>query len=94
MPTAQTIPAGASISRVGMRGRSAGKWLRGVGNIGLALCRVETMTDVVLPGETAAAAYNPENQFVVARRRGWERPLGEDQGVRASVVEATTCRAV
>ncbi len=66
VPTAQTIPAGASISRVGMRGRSAGKWLRGVGNIGLALCRVETMTDVVLPGETAAAAYNPENQFVVA----------------------------
>ncbi len=61
--TAQMIPAETSIGRVGKKGRSAGKWLKGVGNIGLALCRLETMTDIVLPGETAAAPFNPEAEF-------------------------------
>lgn len=62
---AANIPKDTSIGRVGRKGRSAGKWLRGVGNIGLALCRLETMTDVVLPGETAATAYNPADEFVM-----------------------------
>src|SRR5690606_34793175 len=41
--TAATVPVEASIGRVGRKGRSAGKWLRGIGNVGLALCRLETM---------------------------------------------------
>ena len=64
---ASTIPAETSIGRVGKRGRSAGKWLSGVGNLGLALCRLETMTDIVLPGEAAAATttFDPASEFVM-----------------------------
>ncbi|KPM41511.1 putative transferase CAF17, mitochondrial [Neonectria ditissima] len=63
--TADMIPQGTSIGRFEKRGRSAGKWLKGVGNIGLGLCRLEIMTDVALPGETAAAAFKPEDEFVL-----------------------------
>lgn len=63
--TAVMIPKDTSIGRFEKRGRSAGKWLKGVGNIGLGLCRLEIMTDVTLPGETAAASYNPEDEFVL-----------------------------
>jgi folate-binding Fe-S cluster repair protein YgfZ len=57
-------PPGTNISRVGKKGRSAGKWLGGVGNVGLALCRLETMTDVVLTGE--GSLYQPDQQFQIA----------------------------
>lgn len=40
----QLPPRGANITPAGVRGRSAGKWLGGIGNIGLALCRLEVMT--------------------------------------------------
>ncbi|KAH6998620.1 hypothetical protein BKA56DRAFT_470832 [Ilyonectria sp. MPI-CAGE-AT-0026] len=63
--TADMIPQATSIGRFEKRGRSAGKWLNGVGNIGLGLCRLEIMTDVVLPGETAAATFKPEDEFVL-----------------------------
>ena len=63
---AEMVPAGASIGRVGKKGRSAGKWLRGVGNVGLALCRLEIMTDVVLPGETVSGGFDPADEFVVS----------------------------
>lgn len=63
--TADMIPCETSIGRFGKKGRSAGKFLRGVGNIGLGLCRLEIMTDVVLPGEQAAATYKPGNEFVL-----------------------------
>lgn len=61
--TADMIPVETSIGRSGKRGRSAGKWLRGVGNIGLGLCRLEIMTDVVLPGEQAAATFKDGDEF-------------------------------
>jgi hypothetical protein len=58
-------PRGANISRVGARkGRSAGKFLGGVGNVGLALCRLEMMTDIVLTGERSQ--YSPLQEFKVA----------------------------
>ncbi|KAG5974967.1 hypothetical protein E4U55_007931 [Claviceps digitariae] len=63
--TADMIPAETSIGRCGKKGRSAGKWLKGVGNIGLGLCRLESMTDVLLPGEQATATYNPDDEFVM-----------------------------
>jgi folate-binding protein YgfZ len=66
--SAEEIPAGTSIGRVGKKGRSAGKWLRGVGNVGLALCRLEIMTDVVLPGEMNSSAFNPADEFVLAEK--------------------------
>lgn len=66
MPTANlTLPQpGSDISNASARkGRSAGKWLGGVGNIGLALCRLELMTDIRLTDETAL--YDPEQEFKV-----------------------------
>ncbi|KAF3930749.1 hypothetical protein ABW19_dt0210438 [Dactylella cylindrospora] len=56
--TLPEIPAGGNISRVGKKGRSAGKFFGNVGNIGLGLCRLEIMTNVVLVGE--GPAFNPE----------------------------------
>ncbi|KHN99488.1 uncharacterized protein MAM_02341 [Metarhizium album ARSEF 1941] len=71
--TADMIPAGTSVGRLGKRGRSAGRWLKGVGNIGLALCRLEIMTDLVLPGEQAAATYGPGgDEFVLEWGEGGE----------------------
>ncbi|KAL1836631.1 hypothetical protein VTJ49DRAFT_4865 [Mycothermus thermophilus] len=65
--TASMLPTEASIGRANKSGRSAGKWLSGIGNVGLALCRLEIMTDVVLPGETGGtgASYSPGDEFVV-----------------------------
>ncbi|RYO79016.1 hypothetical protein DL766_004565 [Monosporascus sp. MC13-8B] len=60
---AENIPAGLSIGRHGKKGRSAGNWLRGAGNIGLALCRLQVMTDIQLPGETATAPFDPNDEF-------------------------------
>lgn len=67
-------PKGANISRVDKKGRSAGKWLGGVGNIGLALCRLEFMTDTVLTGE--GSQWSPEHEFKVA----WEPEEGKEGG--------------
>lgn len=67
---AAAVPVDTSIGRLGKKGRSAGKWLSGIGNVGLALCRLEIMTDVVLPGETAATTYNPADEFVMERSEG------------------------
>ncbi len=68
-------PKGANISRVDKKGRSAGKWLVGVGNIGLALCRLEIMTDTVLTGE--GSQWSPEHEFKVAWEPGEGREGGE-----------------
>ncbi|KAI1781410.1 Aminomethyltransferase folate-binding domain-containing protein [Hypoxylon cercidicola] len=67
LPAAEDVPANLSIGRAAAKGRSAGTWLTGVGNIGLALCRLPIMTDVELPGETAAGTpFNPQtDEFVV-----------------------------
>jgi len=68
---AEDIPQGSPIAKDAARkGRGAGTWLRGVGNIGLALCRLQVMTDVELPGEAAAgggglAPFDPSAEFVV-----------------------------
>lgn len=59
-------PAGTNIWRVEPKGRSSGKWLAGVGNIGLALCRLETMTDTVLTD--GGNSYLPQHEF----RASWE----------------------
>jgi folate-binding protein YgfZ len=58
-------PPGSNISRANTksRGRSSGKWLGGVGNIGLALCRLEMMTDIQLTAERTN--YDPSEQFKV-----------------------------
>jgi folate-binding protein YgfZ len=57
----EKIPRETSIGRVEKRGRSAGKWLGGVGNIGLGLCRLEIMTDVQVSGE--GGGYKESDEF-------------------------------
>ncbi|KAK7736270.1 ccr4 associated factor [Cytospora paraplurivora] len=84
---ADVIPAETSIGRLGRKGRSAGKWLRGVGNVGLALCRLEIMTDVVLPGETAASSYTPADQFVMEQQPGEDGGGGFSVKIKAFVPE-------
>ncbi|KLJ09404.1 hypothetical protein EMPG_15174 [Blastomyces silverae] len=60
-------PAGANIAKVSSRkGRSAGKFLSGVGNIGLALCRLEMMTDITFTEESSQ--YSPDQEFKIS----WE----------------------
>lgn len=72
--------AGSNISKVGgRRGRSAGKFLSGVGNIGLAVCRLEMMTDIVLTGE--GVQYSPGEEFKVSWTGGEEgAPEGQEAG--------------
>ena len=67
-------PKGADIGRMDKKGRSAGKWLGGVGNVGLALCRLEIMTNTVLTGE--GSQWSPEHEFKVA----WEPEEGRQGG--------------
>ncbi|KAI9840407.1 MAG: ccr4 associated factor [Sclerophora amabilis] len=57
------IPTGTNIFRLGdAKRRSTGKWIRGVGNVGLALCRLEAMTDLKLPGGRSAG-FSPDQEF-------------------------------
>ncbi|KIW11979.1 hypothetical protein PV08_09253 [Exophiala spinifera] len=58
-------PSQSNISKLNARGRgrSSGKWLSGVGNIGLALCRLEMMTDIQLTADTSN--YDPSEQYKV-----------------------------
>ncbi|KAH6680784.1 folate-binding protein YgfZ [Halenospora varia] len=73
----ESIPKEVSIGRVEKRGRSAGKWLAGVGNIGLALCRLETMTSVpVTIGEVGT--YKEGDEFKVE----WELEGGSSEMVK------------
>ncbi|KAH7350016.1 folate-binding protein YgfZ [Plectosphaerella cucumerina] len=48
------VPAETKIESCNKRARNPGKWLAGVGNVGLALCRLETMTDLVGPLPTSS----------------------------------------
>ncbi|CZT41071.1 related to Putative transferase CAF17, mitochondrial [Rhynchosporium secalis] len=69
------IPRETGIGRFEKRGRSAGKFLCGVGNVGLGLCRLETMTDVLVQGE--AGGYKEGDEFKVE----WEQD-GEGRALK------------
>lgn len=74
-PSAELVlpPAGTNINKAGgRRGRSAGKFLDGVGNIGLALCRLEMMTDIALTGE--GTQFTPGSEFKVSWTTETEQP--------------------
>lgn len=72
-------PPETSIARVEKRGRSAGKWLKGVGNIGLGLCRLEIMTDTTVQGEAGGFKEGDEFKFQ------WQ---GEDGSAKMVKVKA------
>ncbi|EXF77997.1 folate-binding protein YgfZ [Colletotrichum fioriniae PJ7] len=81
---AESIPRETSIGRSGKKGRSAGKWLKGIGNVGLGLCRLEIMTDVVLPGETAVSTFDPANEFLLK----WGEGEGDGEQNNAVKIKA------
>lgn len=83
--TADMIPGETSIGRFRTKGRSAGTWLKGIGNLGLGLCRLESMTDVVLPGELPAATYRPGDEFVLDWGEGDQGHQGHSVKVKAFV---------
>ncbi|KAI1840702.1 hypothetical protein JX266_013109 [Neoarthrinium moseri] len=59
------VPGGTEIIRAGpQRSRRTGNWIHGVGNIGLAMCRLQSMTDVELPGENTETPFDPSQEFV------------------------------
>jgi len=68
----ESIPSETSIGRVEKKGRSAGKWLGGVGNIGLGLCRLEIMTDVQVSGE--GGGYKENDEFKLE----WDGGSGQE----------------
>ena len=67
---------GTEIKIEGKRGKP-GKWINGVGNVGLAMCRLELMSDLQVTGEPST--FSAEDRFVV-------KGEGEEQvGVKAFV---------
>lgn len=86
-PLAERVSAGANIMPHGKRGRSAGKWLAGVGNVGLALCRVEMMTDLVLTAE--GSRWNAGDVFKLTAPAG-AADEGEEGVARPSRETLTT----
>lgn len=61
---ADVIPGETNIYGVERKGRSAGKFLSGVGNLGLGLCRLEIMTDVNVSIE-GGSRYKAGGEFKV-----------------------------
>ena len=59
----QLPPPGTDIQKSGGKGRSAGKWIAGIGNVGLALCRLEPMTGIRLTAE--APQWTQEQEFEI-----------------------------
>lgn len=72
------LPAETTIGRVEKRGRSAGKWLAGVGNIGLALCRLEIMTDLKIQGQGENGGYKEGDEFKLE----WQVEGGQEEMIK------------
>lgn len=75
-------------------GRSAGKWLTGVGNVGLTLCRLEMMTDVKVAAEGmgSSGSYRPGMRFGLKWTVEGEEG-GKNVGIKAFVPEWHQLRA-
>ena len=71
-------PKGSNITKMAgtdeKEGRSTGRWLGGVGNVGLALCRLNAMTDAGIPAEDNQ--WSPDKEFKIA----WEAEEGREGG--------------
>ena len=65
------------IRRQDKRNRATGKFIAGIGNVGLAMCRLEQMSDLTVSGE--GSAFTPHDQFAV------KDADGNDIGVKAFV---------
>ncbi|KAM0324328.1 hypothetical protein ACHAQA_008108 [Verticillium albo-atrum] len=65
---ASVVPGEAKIESCSKRARNPGKWLGGIGNVGLALCRLETLTD--LAGPLPTSSFQPTDEFKVEWEEG------------------------
>ncbi|KAH8894917.1 putative aminomethyl transferase [Thozetella sp. PMI_491] len=86
------IPPDTNITREGRTGRAAGKWMHGVGNIGLALCRLEVMTDLGVPGMPDVATGSPDDAFIIQPDLEATEAPAEDAAPAAGAQEAETPR--
>jgi folate-binding protein YgfZ len=78
-----TLPAcNTEIKIQGKRGKP-GKWINGVGNVGLAMCRLELMTDLQVTGEPST--FSSEDRFVVAAAAGGADDAEKVLGIKAFV---------
>ncbi|KAI0911899.1 hypothetical protein F4823DRAFT_583867 [Ustulina deusta] len=73
---------GLTIGRRGKKWRSTGTFLAGTGNIGLALCRVQLMSDLVVPNDTATLEFDPAAEFVIQTGKGEEGTAGGEAAVK------------
>ncbi|KAF2665213.1 Aminomethyltransferase folate-binding domain-containing protein [Microthyrium microscopicum] len=62
-----TIPHETKIVSTGGK-REAAKWIAGTGNVGLAMCRIETMTDVKVSAE--GGTYTESAEFFLSEDTG------------------------
>lgn len=74
---AVNVAADADIRRDDKRKRATGKYITGIGNVGLAMCRLEQMTDLKVSGE--GSSFSPEDRFLV------QDADGKELGVKAFV---------
>jgi folate-binding protein YgfZ len=78
-PTPGSAIIGADIRRDDKAKRATGNVITALGNIGLGMCRLEQMTDLVVSGE--GSSFNPEEIFFATGTNG------EHLGVKAFVPE-------
>jgi len=57
------VPDHTDVRRDDERGRATGKFITGIANIGLAMCRLEQMSDLVVSGE--GTSFNDSDRFTV-----------------------------
>lgn len=72
-----TFEGGVDVRRDDARKRSTGKVVGSIGNIGLAMCRLEQMSDLKVSGE--GSSFSPGDKFIV------QNADGEPTGLKAFV---------
>ena len=77
VPLDSTPGIDVDIRRNDARKRATGKFIAGVGNVGLAMCRLEQMTDLTVSGE--GSSYSPDDRYTV------QGANGEEMGIKAFV---------
>lgn len=80
-------PAGADIKPHNRSGRSAGKFVAGVGNIGLGMCRVEMMTDLVLTSD-GTSSFKPDDEFKLVWEQDTEVNADQSAGESGTLIKA------
>ncbi|KAK6074448.1 folate-binding protein YgfZ [Seiridium cupressi] len=79
---AASVPSKTDIVMVGStRKRQTGNWIGGIGNVGLAMCRLQPMTNIELPGESADAPFDTSSEFMFK----WEGREGKHLKVKPFV---------